>query len=344
MSSIKGFFNRQKIAEAIQAYVPADAIVAPQELSRTQMKYTITFAEAGTFPAVLILDYNTDGTTTIEKSRGKNKAYSEKLGDFVAEQSRVRLFDTDTLYFETISDDQFDTLVDYLTGCNVTLSTKVVGNGNKYTFSGEYGDTLHATRYNNGAILFQGCPSITFNNAIDILADIFPSNVILVGLTKYYKLDFDPDDLKSELYNVCPNLAGKITNDIENVMLPSIGLRRAIPNGLTDYGYLCFSVLRGLEGIIKTIFKGKGVIVPAKSGFANIMRYEETTRVASVDPSKVGLFTDVAERERVEKLYALLYQNRHRIFHYDTMTPIVLSKEDAIDVLEETLKTINNAY
>jgi hypothetical protein len=344
MSSVKGFFNRQKIAETIQAYVPADAIVAPQVISKTQMKYTITFAESGTLPAVLILDYNTDGTTTIEKSRGKNKAYSEKLGDFVAEQTRVRLFDTDTLYFETISDDQFDTLVDYMTGCNVTLSSKVVGNGNKYTFSGEYGDTLHATRYNNGAILFQGCPSITFNNAIDILADIFPSNVILVGLTKYYKLDFDPDDLKSELYNVCPNLAGKITNDIENVMLPSIGLRRAIPNGLTDYSYLCFSVLRGLEGIIKTIFKDKGVIVPAKPGFANIMRYEEATRVASVDPSKVGLFTDVVERERVEKLYALLYQNRHRIFHYDTMTPIILSKEDAIDVLEETLKTINDAY
>lgn len=344
MSSVKGFFNRKKIAEAIQAYVPADAIVVPQVLSRTQMKYTITFAESGVLPALLILDYNTDGTTTIEKSRGRNKEYSEKLGDFVAKQSRVRLFDTDTLYFETISDDQFDVLVDYMTGCNVTLTTKVVGNGNKYTFCGEYGDTLHATRYNNGAILFQGCPSITFNNAIDILADIFPSNVILVGLTKYYKLDFDPDDLKSELYNVCPNLAGKITNDIENVMLPSIGLRRAIPNGLTDYSYLCFSVLRGLEGIIKTIFKDKGVTLSAKSGFGGLLMYDDVARAASVDPSRVCLFSDVAEKDRVEKLYALLCQQRHRIFHYDPLTPLILDKDDAIDVLEETLNTINDAY
>ena len=344
MSSIKGYLYRDKIEDAIRTYIPADANVVSQVISKTQMKYTITFADSNIHPALLILDYNTDGTTTIEKSRGRNKEYSEKLGDFVAEQSQARLFDADTLYFETISDDQFDTLIDYLTECNATLTTKVVGNGNKYTFCGEYGDTLYATRYNNGSILFQGCPSITFNNAIDILADIFPSNVVLVGLTKYYKLDLEPDDLKSELYNLCPNLLGKITSDIENVMLPSVGLRRAIPNGLTDYSYLCFSILRGLEGIIKTIFKDKGVTLSAKSGFGGFLMYDDVARAASVDPSKVYLFPDTEEKERVEKLYALLCQQRHRIFHYDPMSPIILSKEDAIDVLEETLNIINDAY
>ena len=344
MSSVKGFFNREKIAEAIQAYVPADAIVVPQVLSRTQMKYTITFAESGTLPALLILDYNTDGTTTIEKSRGRNKAYSEQLADYVAEYSKETLFDADNLYFESMNNEQFDTFIDYMTECKATYTTTAVGNGSKYTFCGEYGDTIHATRYTNGAILFQGRPSFTFNNAIDILADIYPSDVILVGLTKYYKSDFKSDDLKSELYNVCPNLVGKITNDIENVMLPSIGLRRAIPNGLTDYSYLCFSVLRGLEGIIKTIFKDKGDVVPIRTGFRGYLAYDDVSRIASVDPSKVSLFPNSKEKDRIEKFYALLCQQRHRIFHFDTLMPLILDKDDAIEILEETLKTINDAY
>ena len=118
MSSVKGFFNRKKIAEAIQAYVPADAIVVPQVLSKTQMKYTITFAESGILPALLILDYNTDGTTTIEKSRGRNKAYSEQLADYVAEHSKETLFDADNLYGEYLS----QSTKNYVCFCSVEIN------------------------------------------------------------------------------------------------------------------------------------------------------------------------------------------------------------------------------
>ena len=72
--------------------------------------------------------------------------------------------------------------------------------------------------------------------------------------------------------------------------------------------------------------------------------YDDVARVASVDSSMACLFSDAAEKDRVEKLYALLCQQRHRIFHYDPLTPLILDKDDAIDVLEETLKTINDAY
>lgn len=58
----------------------------------------------------------------------------------------------------------------------------------------------------------------------------------------------------------------------------------------------------------------------------------------------VVLFPDAVERTRVEKLYALLCQQRHRIFHFDSLTPILLSKNDALDILDQTLKTINDAY
>jgi hypothetical protein len=342
--SIKKYLYRNKIEDAINAFVPQGADLCSKRQTTNAVQYIMSFPGTTTSPAMLIVYYNNDGTTTLNCSQGKNPDLSAKWAESIASSTEAVLYETSNLYFSSIEEDQFDYLKEFLSECNTTCTTRTVSNGCMYSFCGEYGEMLYATRYTNGAILFQGHPSITFNNAITALADIFPSDVILVGLTTYYKLEYKRDDLESELYNVCPNLVGKISNDIVNVMLPSIGLRRAIPKGLTDYSYLCFSVLRGLEGIIKTIFKDKGVTLSAKSNFGGLIKYDDVARVASVDSSKACLFSDAAEKDRVEKLYALLCQQRHRIFHYDPLTPLILDKDDAIDVLEETLKTINDAY
>lgn len=344
MSYRKLHLYRNKIEEAVKAFVNDGAEVVREDQSRKKVKFTIKFFDPTILPAMLFVDYNDDGTTTIEDSRGRNKEYAAALAEHVAKTTQVALYDADSLYFVSITDNQFEIFSDFMADCETTFTTTDVANGCKYTFCGEYGDTLYVTRYNNGAILFQGHPSITFNNAISILTDLYPSDVILVGLTKYYKIDFSREELESELMNICPNLVGKLTDDIVNAMLPSIGLRRIIPNGLSDYSYLCFPVLRGLEGIIKTIFKNKGVIMSAKSNFGGYLKFDEATQLASVEPVQAGLFPDATEKALVEKLYALLCQQRHRIFHFDPMTPIILSKEDAIDILQHTLKTINDAY
>ena len=231
-----------------------------------------------------------------------------------------------------------------MTGCTATITSEAVVNGDKYSICGEYGDMLYATRFNNGSILFQGHPCITFNNAITILYDIYPADLILEGLTKYYKLAFEQDDIKKELYSQCPKLNGNLTDDAVKAILPSLALRRSIPDGLTDYSYLCFPVLRGLECIIKTIFKDKGDPIPTTRGFANYMCYDDASRTASVHALRVGLFPDPIEKTRVETLYKLWFEQRHRIFHLDHLMPILLGKEDALDIIEQTLNTINDAY
>ena len=126
--------------------------------------------------------------------------------------------------------------------------------------------------------------------------------------------------------------------------MPSLALRRSIPDGLTDYSYLCFPVLRGLECIIKTVFKDKGATIPITGGFASYMCYDGVSRTASVHPHRAGLFPDPTEKARVEALYKLWFEQRHRIFHLDPLMPILLEKEDALDIIDQTLKTINDAY
>lgn len=344
MSYKKLYLYRDNIEKAIRLFAPEDAVVERNDESDKRVKYTVTFADPQVKPAMLVVDFNSDGTTTIEDCRGKNKEYAERLAEHIVKSTQVSLYETDNLYFKSISDAQFDLFVDYMNSCNATMTSTVVANGDKYTICGEYGDTMYATRFNNGSIFFQGHPSITFNNAISILSDIYPSDVILVGLTKYYKIDFDRADLEKELFSHCPKLVGVVGTDVINAVLPTLGLRRAIPEGLTDYSYLCFPVLRGLEGLIKTIFKSKGVILQAKSNFGGYLKYDDTTLTASLEPLGLTVFTDATEKTRVESLYALLCQQRHRIFHFDALSPVLLEKEIALDIIEETLKSINDAY
>lgn len=343
MSLKKLHLYRNKIEQAVREFV-GDNTLQIEVQSPQKIKYTVSFADEKVLPAMVFVDYNQDGTTTIEDSRGKNKEYAAKLAEYIANKTKACLYKTGHLYFTEITQEQFDLFVEYMTGCAATISSEAVENGDKYSIYGEYGDTLYATRFNNGSILFQGHPCITFNNAITILYDIYPSDIILEGLTKYYKLSFEQDDIKKELYSQCPKLNGNLTDDEVKAILPSLALRRSIPDGLTDYSYLCFPVLRGLECIIKTIFKDKGAPIPTTRGFANYMCYDDTSRTASVHTLRAGLFPDAAEKNRVETLYKLWFEQRHRIFHLDPLMPILLGKEDALDIIEQTLNTINDAY
>lgn len=343
MSLKKLHLYRNKIEQAVRDFV-GDNTLQIEVQSPQKIKYSVFFANEDELPAIVFVDFNQDGTTTIEDTRGRNKEYAAKLAEHIANSTQACLYETGHLYFSEITQEQFDLFVEFMTGCAATITSEAVVNGDKYSICGEYGDMLYATRFNNGSILFQGHPCITFNNAITILYDIYPADLILEGLTKYYKLAFEQDNIKKELYSQCPKLNGNLTDDAVKAILPSLALRRSIPDGLTDYSYLCFPVLRGLECIIKTVFKDKGAPIPITGGFASYMCYDGASRTASVHPHRAGLFPDPIEKARVEALYKLWNEQRHRIFHLDPLMPILLGKEDALDIIDQTLKTINDAY
>lgn len=343
MSLKKLHLYRDQIEEVVRDFVGDDTLEVEVQ-SPQKIKYTVSFADSKVLPAMVFVDYNQDGTTTIEDTRGRNKEYAAKLAEHIAKNTQACLYDTGHLYFTNITQEQFDVFLEFMTGCNSTITSQAVVNGIKYSVCGEFGDTLYATRFNNGSILFQGHPCITFNNAITILADLYPADIILEGLTKYYKLKFEQADVEKELYSQCPNLNGNLTNDAVKAILPSLALRRSIPDGLTDYSYLCFPVLRGLECMIKTVFKDKGDPIPTTRGFAGYMCYDDANRTASVHTGRLHLFPDSVEKTRVETLYKLWFEQRHRIFHLDPLMPIHLGKEDALDIIEQSLNTINNAY
>lgn len=344
MSYKKLPLRRDSIEDAIVTFVDQKGTITKKTIGPNRTRFEIAFNDTSEKPAMIDVDFNADGTTTIEEFRGQNKTFSADLAKFIVENTQVVLYDTGNLFFESITDEQFDYLTDYAKDNDVTVSQQDVPNGTKFVLSGKYGDTLTATRFNTGSILFQGRPSMTFNTAITALGDIFPADVVLVGLQKYYKIDFSSDDLIKEVNCRCPNFSANLPDSIMKTILPTIGLSRAIPSGLTDYSYLCFPLFRGLEGLIKELFRQKGISIPLKGGFGGYLTYDASNSTASVLSPFDAIIGDSVFQSRIEYLYVLLNQHRHRLFHYDPLTPIYLCKDDAVSIIDEILSKIDGVF
>ena len=344
MSFKKLPLKRETIESAIALFVDNKGIISKKQIGTNKTRFEIDFTDKAVKPALLDVDYNADGTTTIEDFRGQNQQYSYDLAKFIVENTQVVLYETGNLFFETITDEQFDYLTAFVRDNSVTISQETVTNGTKYVMSGRYGDKLTATRYNTGSILFQGRPSMTFNTAITALNDIYPAEVVLIGLQKYYRIDFPEADLSSEVNCRCPKLSAHLPDSILKTILPTFGLCRAIPSGLTDYSYLCFPLLRGLEGLIKEEFRNKGILIPLKSGFRGFLKYDDSNNTATVLPPHDSTIGDSNIQIRIEQLYVLLNEQRHRVFHLDLLAPLHLCKEDAVSIIEDTLAKIENAF
>lgn len=344
MSYIRLPLQRELIEQKVQEYVADCGIVHKTKSKDNKIRYEIQFFDKTVKPAMLDIDFNMDGTTTMIALRGQNQDYSNKLASYVEVNTKVVLYDTDNLFFDSISDEDFNYLIDYVGENGITITQSPIPSGMKYVFSGRYGDTLTATRYNKGSIFFQGRPSITFNTTIAALGDIYPSDVILVGLQKYYKIGFDKNYLSNELQCRYAKLSAFLNEDLLNIILPTIALCRAIPDGLTDYSYLCFPLLRGLEGIIKMLFQQKSISIPLKSGFGGFLSYDDAAETASLLEPHLSAIGDVVFQTRVEQLYVLLNKQRHRIFHYDPLSPLRLERDDAMSIVDDTLTRIENAF
>ena len=83
MSLKKLHLYRNKIEQAVREFV-GDNVLQIEVQSSQKIKYSVSFADEKVLPAMVFVDYNQDGTTTIEDSRGRNKEYAAKLAEYIA--------------------------------------------------------------------------------------------------------------------------------------------------------------------------------------------------------------------------------------------------------------------
>ena len=80
MSLRKLHLYRDQIENAVREFVGDNSLEIVNQSSQ-KVKYSVKFADGSTLPAMVFVDYNTDGTTTIEDTKGKNKEYATQLAE-----------------------------------------------------------------------------------------------------------------------------------------------------------------------------------------------------------------------------------------------------------------------
>lgn len=333
--------KRNLIQPIITEFVGTDADVNTTT-ANDRITYSIKFTNNSAKTALLLVYYRNDGTTTLNYGSGKNQVYSKKIADVIIEKASIVLVDVKSLYFNKLDTDSFVELKKLLVNDGLNVSEpNILTTGKQYHITSENGEVLHLIYYNNFAIHFQGRPSIVFNKAIEKLLDIFPSKDVVKELLGYYNITIPKEDFEQELKTIYPNLYNGIDEKMRAIILPSIALKRVIVEGLDDYSYIAYPALRGIEGVLKSIFQKNGIIIENKTGFGGYFKFNYTKQIWEAEESTSQIITNSDTCNKLSNMYTVYNNIRHSLFHVDTLAPKLTIKQDAISIVEEVLNIID---
>jgi len=306
--------------------------------------YTYKFKVPTQADASLNLYYNVDGTTTIQYQTGKNHDFSLKIAEAIKEQCSLKEFKADSFYIKKIAEVDFTTLLDFLkTECDAEVAEPTkLPHGNQYKVKGKQGDTLSFNFYNNGALQIQGKPRLLHNQTVEILSELLPFKEVIQEQLKFYETNISAGEILSELDNRLPVATSQLADKLKAIISPSLALRK-IDIELTDYSAFAFPVLRGLEGVMKQIFRDKGIIVN-KDGFGE---YIEDKGVS------IKLNKETQDRINCTKsckvladMYSILKTQRNFLFHVDGLVDNtrILDRNQASSLINTVLNIIEDSF
>lgn len=304
--------------------------------------YTFQF-QAGVKTATLHVYNKANGKTTLHYGQGKNPEFSQKIADIIKEKCSIKEYPFTQLYFSLIDTKDFEFLSSYMLEISELIETKQLPTGTQYKHHGKLGEELSIIKYNNKSIHIQGKPSILFNETVDILVDIFPPNEVLTGQLNYYNITTPEQEIKTEFDTLYPITSASINERLKSIITPSIALKR-IRIVVTDYSFMAFPVLRGLEGVMKSIFLANGVTITNSDGFSSYFIKNQTT--LKYEPSELTTSNIKCPKscEALSEMYNQLHKNRHTLFHVDTFAPRILNIQEAFGLIDSTMNIIETSF
>ena len=141
-----------------------------------------------------------------------------------------------------------------------------------------------------------------------------------------------------------PNAYPFLNGVIANIISSSFFLTKIENEGLPDYSWMIFPILRGLEGVIKKMLLLKGIRVDKHFGevFEPISSGSTVYRLKGCHSATM----DSKHSTTIEKCYNYFVANRHGIFHVNSSlsTTRQIRREEAIDIFNELVELIENSY
>lgn len=198
-------------------------------------------------------------------------------------------------------------------------------------------EIVYLTHYKTQSFLMQGRRNSIFFEVINYFSGKINKEIIIKAQLETFNdtKNISADDSLELLKNKLSNVFNYLPEELHILMAPTITLN-SLHLDLTDYSCIAFPVLKGLEGVLKLIFKNAGKIID-NNGFGKYMEYEK------IKLDCISQF-DSHVIEDIEKLYLIYKKYRHPIFHIDgniTTIKIIDKKEEIEELINEVLLNIN---
>jgi len=288
--------------------------------------------------------YLKDGATSITWHECKNKESSKVIAEQIAEKCKFENVLSVSVRIRTMETNSLDELLLFLKDyCGATISDpKNLTNGVQYEVRSVYGDKAYINYYNNKSFNVQGTSEI-----IEGLSSYLTFGEIVEATLKEVELEGFDKPTVIQLYEArFPNADGYLPETVKNIIIPTFVVQRLgeTMDGIEDFSFMVFPILRGVEGCIKCLFLEHGINIDNHIG--NQFH----------DPFKTGNFELLGkhkavitslESEILEKLYNYHKNNRHSIFHVDdtiVTTRTVESVEIANSMINEACELIEKCY
>jgi len=298
--------------------------------------------------SILDLYCNIDGSTTISWS-GKEPDFAELVATDIKDTCTVNLPDpTRALYLKNMTQENFDSIIDRFQQHNLTVTNNEdTQHAKRYTINNTTNESIKVHYFpTTGALNFQGKGYSIYSDILEGLeetasvSDVIDSNLTVNNIESITKTD-----LIRSMQEAMPSTYTFLNGPIINIMASSFFLTRIENDGLADYSWMIFPMLRGLEGAIKKMLLLRGISVNKSFGevFKPISQGSTTYEFLECHSNSIA---DANYCNELIKCYHYLIANRHGIFHINGTinTTRLLTRENALDMFNEIIELIEATY
>jgi hypothetical protein len=331
--------DRAKIEPIIQEFFPQYIYQKDEKPSNL---YVYKFSSASTKTASLNIYHNIDGTTTLMYKTGANQELSLQIAEKIKEGCSIEQINVDKFYLKAISEDDLKTVLEFIVDAGgEIIEEKEVERGLKFKIKGSQGDEITIHHYTNKALMIQGKPRKLFTDVIILLGELLPFKEVIEEQLKFYQVNLTSDGAIGVLENRMPE-AGKYLDEKLKIILSPCLVFNKIDIELDDYAAFTFPALKGIEGVIKQIFRDHGVVIP-KEGFGDFIENK------AIEISLKGEAAKKIKNRKIVKVIGNLYSfystHRHTLFHVDGLisSTKILARGEALHLIETIINLIENS-
>lgn len=350
MSYLKLNLNRANIPVLLKQFcensIPNSILSSKPVRKGQEEQFTISSTNEGQTKEIKIsFISNKDGSTSINYKMGNFHNLSQEIADFVRENGVLDNRNNSISSLNAVKKDDFDFVIENLKSDyeSLTIEEREIPFGIQKKIKIDSGEQVIFNYYETNTLSITGRPLLLHNATLNYFTDLnYLKHVEIFDTTiKYYQIKITVEEYEEELRNRLPIAFEHLPENIRALILSGIIIEK-IEIDLPDFSGYVFYILKAIEGIMKHLLFEKGITIDKTF---NIFK-------DNIEPVKIKNSINISiacpkTTQVIENMYEYYRKERHTLFHtefLDVSTRRLENREDAMDILNNSLNLINDSY